>query len=185
MLIKVKVTGEIIQLATLLQCFNTLWLCHQQLASLLPLNFKVAFSYNKSFIIKIFLFGFTKAFEISFISEVAAVAEHTTINPLSEWETTSNKQKNELNHKTLISWPDRDINYWWNELIEYSINLINWTFYFSLYTSLQVTGALQIRTAWVLAKNSMHMSKRYHWFCPWIAWNNSMESVDTIHGHYS
>ena len=119
MLIKVKVTGEIIQLATLLHYFNTLWLCHQQLASLLPLNFKVAFSYNKPFIIKIFLFGFTQAFEISFISEVAAVAEHTTINPLSEWETTSNKQKNELNHKTLISWPDRDIKYWWKELTEW------------------------------------------------------------------
>ena len=66
MLIKVKVTGEIIQLATLLHYFNTLWLCHQQLASLLPLNFKVAFSYNKPFIIKIFLFGFTQAFEIFF-----------------------------------------------------------------------------------------------------------------------
>ena len=33
------------------------------------------------------------------------MAEHTTINPLSERETTSNKQRNELNHKTLISWP--------------------------------------------------------------------------------
>ena len=28
------------------------------------------------------------------------------------------------------------------------------------------------------------MSKQCHWFCPWIAWNNSMESMDTIHGHY-
>ena len=61
--------------------FNTLWLCHQQLASLLPLYYKVAFSLNKPFIIKNISFGFTQAFEISFISEVAAVAEHTTINP--------------------------------------------------------------------------------------------------------